>query len=124
MGEKTIGFVEKAYDFARQNPKLVPPYLELDAFGVDFSDAHGLWTLLNTVQQLEEGIGDTEMTAGSEAYQSALVFYKSVKMAAASNRGSRTFPAQRRSMKNSRPGSRVESVEPKVRSPAIRKRRA
>ncbi|MDR2193757.1 MAG: hypothetical protein LBP19_04725 [Treponema sp.] len=83
MGEKTIGFVEKAYDFARQNPNLVPPYLEIDAFGVDFADAHGLWTLLNSVQQLEEGIDDTEMIAGSEAYQAALVFYKSVKMAAA-----------------------------------------
>jgi hypothetical protein len=83
MGEKTIGFVEKAYDFARQNPDLVPPYLGVDAFGVDFADAHGLWTLLNTVQQLEEAIDDTEMIAGSEAYQAALVFYKSVKMAAA-----------------------------------------
>ncbi|MHB9291312.1 hypothetical protein Holit_00386 [Hollandina sp. SP2] len=83
MGEKTIGFVEKAYDFARQNPNLVPPYLGIDAFGVDFGDAHGLWTLLNSVQQLEEAIDDTEMIAGSEAYQAALVFYKSVKLAAA-----------------------------------------
>ncbi|MDR1218111.1 MAG: hypothetical protein LBK73_00700, partial [Treponema sp.] len=75
MGEKTIAFVEKAYDFARQNPNLIPPYLDVAAFGVDFDDAHSLWTLLNTAQQLEEGIGDTEMTAGSEAYQAALVFY-------------------------------------------------
>jgi hypothetical protein len=35
------------------------------------------------VQQLEETIDDTEMVAGSEAYQAALVFYKSVKMAVA-----------------------------------------
>jgi hypothetical protein len=83
MGEKTIGFVEKAFDFARQNPYLLPPYLGIDAFGADFSDAHGLWTLLNAVRQLEEAIDDTEMIAGSEAYQAALVFYKSVKMAAA-----------------------------------------
>jgi hypothetical protein len=82
MGEKTIGFVEKAYDLAQKNPALIPPYLDLAAFGADFADAHGLWTLLNSVQQLEEGIDDTEMTAGSEAYQAALVFYKSVKMAA------------------------------------------
>jgi hypothetical protein len=82
MGEKTISFVEKAYDFAQQNPNLVPPYLEMAAFGTDFADAHGLWTLHNLVQQLEEGISDTEMAAGSEAYQTALVFYKSVKMAA------------------------------------------
>jgi hypothetical protein len=83
MGEKTIGFVEKAHDFAQQNPNLVPPYLGMTAFDVDFTDAHGLWTLHNIVLQLEEGIGDTEMAAGSEAYQAALVFYKSVKMVAA-----------------------------------------
>jgi hypothetical protein len=50
MDEKTFGFVEKAYDFAQKNPNLVPPFLEVAAFGVDFGDAHGLWTLLNTVQ--------------------------------------------------------------------------
>jgi hypothetical protein len=83
MGEKTISFVEKSYDFAKQNPNLVPPYLDIAAFGVDFGDAHGLWTLVNSIRQLEENAGDTEMTAGSEAYQAALVFYKSVKMAAA-----------------------------------------
>jgi hypothetical protein len=33
------------------------------------------------VMQLEEGIGDTEMAAGSEVYQTALVFYRSAKMA-------------------------------------------
>jgi hypothetical protein len=83
MGEKTIGFVEKAYDFAKQNPNLVPPYLDIVAFGVDFGDAHGLWTLVNSIRQLDENTSDTEMAAGSEAYQAALVFYKSVKMAAA-----------------------------------------
>jgi hypothetical protein len=83
MGEKTIGFVEKAYDFANHNPNLVPPYLDMDAFGKDFGDAHGLWTLVNSIRQLDENASDTEMTAGSEAYQAALVFYKSVKMAAA-----------------------------------------
>jgi hypothetical protein len=83
MGEKTLSFVEKAYDFAKQNPNLIPPYLDLDAFGADFTDAHGLWSLSNTVRQLGEGLDDTEMAAGSEAYQAALVFYKSVKMAAA-----------------------------------------
>ncbi|MHB9295924.1 hypothetical protein PilKf_01678 [Pillotina sp. SPG140] len=82
MGEKTLAFVEKALDFARQNPGLVPPFLDMDAFAVDFGDAHSLWTLLNMIQQLLETVDDTEMAAGSEAYQAALVFYKSVKMAA------------------------------------------
>jgi hypothetical protein len=50
---------------------------------MNFEDAHRLWTLVNSIRQLEENTSDTEMTAGSEAYQAALVFYKSVKMAAA-----------------------------------------
>jgi hypothetical protein len=48
---------------------LVPPYLDLDAFGIDFGDA--LWTLLNTIQQLEENVDDTEMVARNEAYQAS-----------------------------------------------------
>ncbi|GHU27101.1 hypothetical protein FACS1894172_03460 [Spirochaetia bacterium] len=83
MGEKTIGFVEKSYNFAKQNPNLCPPYLDMTAFDTDFDDAHGLWTLLNTVQQLHQNLDDTEMAAGSEAYQAALLFYSSVKTAAA-----------------------------------------
>jgi hypothetical protein len=66
-----------------KNPNLVPPYLDMAAFGVDFGDAHGLWVPVNSIRQLEENAGDTEMTAGSEAYRAALVFYKSVKMAVA-----------------------------------------
>jgi hypothetical protein len=85
MGEKTVAFVEKAFDFAKQNPKLVPSYLEMAEFEIDFQDAHGLWALHNMIIQLEEGISGTEMAAGSEAYQAALVFYQSAKAAAAQN---------------------------------------
>jgi hypothetical protein len=82
MGPKTLNFVEKSHEYAHENPSLVPNYLEMDEFDIDFADAHGLWTLHNRVQQLQEAISDTQMTAGSEAYQAALVFYNSVKVAA------------------------------------------
>jgi hypothetical protein len=82
MGEKTFSFVEKAHEFALQNPNLCPPYLNIEAFNTDFADAHNLLTLNNTTQQLREATDDTAMTAGSEAYQASLIFYNSVKMAA------------------------------------------
>jgi len=85
MGPKTIGFVKKAYDFARQNPKLVPNYLDMDVYGIDCEDAHGLWTLVNSIRQVEQNAADTEMAAGSEAYQASLVFYNSVKAAMGQN---------------------------------------
>jgi hypothetical protein len=82
MGDKSLGFVEKAFEFAQQNPTLVPPFLDMAAFAIDKSDAVKLRTLRNTSQQVTQGIADTEMLAGSEAFQAALVFYNSVKLAA------------------------------------------
>jgi len=82
MGEKTLAFVEKSHEYAHTNPNLVPPFLQLDAFDADFADAHGIWTLHSKVSQITDGLYDTQMVAGSEAYQSALLLYKSVKSAA------------------------------------------
>jgi hypothetical protein len=81
MGEKSFGFVEKSYEFAVQCPNIRPPYLDMEAFGIDYNDSHNLWTLNLSAQQLHQNIDDTQMTAGSEAFQAALVFYNSAKAA-------------------------------------------
>jgi len=75
LGEKSLAFVEKAHDFASHNPGLVPAYLNMAAFDADFADAHGYWTVLNTVHQLELMLDNIETAAGSEAYKAALAFY-------------------------------------------------
>ena len=85
MGEKTLAFVEKAHQYAQQNPVIRPPYLDMDAFDIDFADAHDLWPLQLLARQFDEAIADTVMLAGSEAYQAALLFYSAAKTAAAQN---------------------------------------
>jgi hypothetical protein len=60
-----------------QNPNLVPPFLH-----IDLADIHNLWSLFLLTQQLRENVDNITMIADSEAYQTALVFYNSVKMAA------------------------------------------
>ncbi|MDR1073851.1 MAG: hypothetical protein LBL45_09295 [Treponema sp.] len=75
MGDKSLAFVEKAHDYAHDNPNLVPSFLDMTAFDVDFTDAHGLWSVLTLVKQLQETLEDTVMVAGSEAYHAALAFY-------------------------------------------------
>jgi len=82
LGAKRLSFVEKAFELAQQNGVLRPAFFDMAAFETDFHEAHGLWTLVNTVRQLLEGLEDTEMAAGSAAFLEALTFYKSVKMAA------------------------------------------
>jgi hypothetical protein len=82
MGDKSLAFVEKAHDYAADNPVLVPSFLDMAAFDVDFADVHGLWSTLTLIKQLEEAVEDTVMTAGSEAYHAALAFYHNVQAAA------------------------------------------
>jgi hypothetical protein len=83
MGEKSLTFVEKSHDFAHENPEFVPTYLDMAAFDIDFADAHGLWKLHNDAEQISQMLGDTMMSAGSEAFQASLVFYHAVREAAA-----------------------------------------
>jgi hypothetical protein len=82
MGDKSLAFVEKAHDYALDNPALFPGYLDMAAFNADFSDAHGLWNVLTLVKQLEEAIEDTVTAAGSEAFHAALAFYHNAQAAA------------------------------------------
>ena len=109
MGPKTLNFVEKSHEYAHENPTLVPNYLNMAEFDTDFTDAHGLWTLHNRVTQLEEGINDTQMTAGSEAYQAALIFYNSVKVAA--SQGISGAKAVYEELKKRFPGSKHHHID-------------
>jgi hypothetical protein len=83
MGEKTLSFVDKAHEAALANDNLRPPFLNMEEYDIDYSDARALWGIRSLALQLYESIDDTEMAAGGEAYQASLVFYNSVKMAAA-----------------------------------------
>jgi hypothetical protein len=80
-GNKSLSFVEKAYDYAKHFPELCPSYLNIADFGVDMADATGLRVLLISAQQLADNIDDTALVAGSESFQAALTFYAAVKTA-------------------------------------------
>ena len=107
MGDKSLAFVEKCHEFIHENPLLAPSYLDLALFDADFADAHGLWGIHNKVQQLQETLDDTIMTAGSEAFHAALAFYNNVQGAA----------------KQDVPGAKAIYEDLKARFPGGRRRR-
>jgi hypothetical protein len=82
MGDKSLAFVEKAHEYAHDNPQIVPSFLDMGEFDIDFSDAHGLWGITNSLRQLLELFEDTVMVAGSEAMRAALAVYENAKSAA------------------------------------------
>jgi hypothetical protein len=108
MGDKTLSFVEKSYDFAVSNPSFLPSFLPLSEFEIDMEDALKLRPLNILVKQLYDGIEDTVMIAGSEAFQAALVFYSAVKQAASQDI----------------PGAKAVCEELKVRFPGRKKKKS
>ncbi|MDR1606464.1 MAG: hypothetical protein LBS41_05065 [Streptococcaceae bacterium] len=85
MGNKSLSFVEKAYDYATKYPHLYPAYLNLADFAIDKADATGLRQIIISVRQLCDDLESTAMLAGSESFQNSLAFYRSSKDAATRN---------------------------------------
>lgn len=81
MGDKTLAFVTKGLDYAKQNPSIVPPFLDVAKYDSEVKIVTDLSSIMKPLRQLLEKIDDTAMLAGSEAYASALVFYNAVKSA-------------------------------------------
>lgn len=83
-GEKSYSFVGKSLDYARRNPGLVPAYLRMENFERDFAAMEFLKEMHQVLMPLASALEDTYLLAGSETYQGALAFYRSVKGAAES----------------------------------------
>lgn len=83
MGERSLSFVTKSLEYARQFPNIIPKYLSTDEFAVDLTSVQDLFAILVPLRKLVEELEDTQMLAGSEAYAAALVFYNAVKRAVA-----------------------------------------
>jgi len=85
MSDKSISFVSKTAEFAKNKPELGPSYFNLNELNIDLSDAQDLQGISNTIQQLHSGVNDTMMVAGSEAFYGALIYYNGAKDAAKNN---------------------------------------
>jgi hypothetical protein len=85
MGDKSLAFVEKTSELAANNLEFCPSYFNLEELNIDLTDAVGLRTLSNRLQQFSREVDDTIMLAGHEAFVQALTFYNTVKQAARDN---------------------------------------
>jgi hypothetical protein len=82
LGDKSFSFVTKNLEFAKSNPQVVPPFLDVTEFEIDVKAFNELNKVLNPLKQFTEKLDDTTMLSGSEAYSAALIFYNAVKSAA------------------------------------------
>ena len=83
--DKTIAFLGKTQDYFESNPDLVPSFINKVEYNTDVDGTNELFEYFTPINQLASMLSDSMMLAGSEAYVTALAFYKSVKSAAAMN---------------------------------------
>ena len=82
MSDKILAFVSKTAEYVKSNPKLIPPMMEAEELGKDFTLNQSLQPVYNSLKQLVDNLSDTLMLSGHEAYAQASLYYASVKMAA------------------------------------------
>lgn len=75
-------FVADSIEVVRENPMMLPYYLTPGELENDYLLYQQLGEILLPLEQLYEKVRDTQIMAGSEAYQTSLVTYKLVRVAA------------------------------------------
>jgi hypothetical protein len=79
LGRKSQTFVVQALDAATQYSNLMPGCLNVEEARRDLALFEALNPILQSINQLKELVEDTQMLAGSEAYEAARVAYASIK---------------------------------------------
>lgn len=85
MGDKSLSFTGKAFEYAKQNPALIPSFLDIIEADKDYVLASDLFKIYQELLTLTVSIEDAIMVSGSEAFDAAKIFYAAVKGAARSN---------------------------------------
>lgn len=83
MGDKTVGFVEKALEYGRKHPEYVPTYVNINEATIDLNAIRVLRDFATPLGILSEMLSDSMMLSGSEAYGTSLSVYNNLKGAAA-----------------------------------------
>jgi len=75
MGDKSIAFVEKAYQYFIENSALRPNFVDEADYTADYRDAMDLRVAAINIAQANDALSDLLLISGSEAYQASLGVY-------------------------------------------------
>jgi len=78
-GVRNNGFIDKAYDIARDNPQFMPPHFDVKALAQNMEDLENLRQLLWTLQQFIQAVGNALLVHSDSCYRDALRIYSSLK---------------------------------------------
>lgn len=85
MGDKSIGFVQKAANYGNQFSTQLPAFLDLNEMNKDVEAVTVLNGIIQQLSTLNRAAEDTVMIAGAEAIEASTVVYAAIKLAAHNN---------------------------------------
>lgn len=85
LGSKGTQFVQRSLESMRQNPTLVPAFVELSEIESSYAMYNNLLGIVESIQQLERLASDTMHIAGNQSRNQALEFYSSVQRGSKAN---------------------------------------
>jgi hypothetical protein len=85
LGSYSTQFVQQAVESMKQNPKLVPAFVDVEEAETYYSMYNSLLGIQDSVELLHRLVGDAMHMAGNQANKHSLDFYNSVKRGAKSN---------------------------------------
>ncbi len=78
MGDGTLAFVQKAFEFAQAQPEFLPSYVDIEQWRIDMMDVDSVRKIDSVLVKVDEQVSDTRVQAGHEALEAALAYYHTV----------------------------------------------
>lgn len=85
LGSKGTQFVQRSLESMRQNPTLVPAFVDVSSVESSYAMYNNLLGIVESIQQLERLAMDTMHSAGNYSRNQSLEFYNSVQRGAKAN---------------------------------------
>ena len=85
VGNERANFIVKSLGYMLQRPDLVPNYIDIAEFQKDVNARQAIIPLLNRVTEIQEMFNDTNLLLGADVFNTAIAFYRNVKIASQQN---------------------------------------
>ena len=78
IADRRIPFVEKAVEYSVSNPEFLPPHADVPEFEQDLQTFKDIREMIRPLRQILDNLENTMFVSGSEAWEAARSYYKTV----------------------------------------------
>ncbi|MCT4638604.1 MAG: hypothetical protein N4A72_12965 [Bacteroidales bacterium] len=106
INTKTENWIDRVFGYMEQRPEITPFYIDKEKFSADIEARKTIMPIINELNSITEGLDDTNKLLSTDVYNTALAYYRNIKLVSKQNVSgttsiyedlSRQFPGRRSS---------------------------